>query len=43
MEGNDSRQLYPMAAQAKEELQVNSVTVVADSGYSNGEQGRQCE
>ena len=42
-EGNDSRQLYPMATQGKDELQVNSVTVVADSGYSNGEQGSQCE
>jgi hypothetical protein len=42
-EGNDSRQLHPMATLAKEELQVNSVTVVADSGYSNGEQGSQCE
>jgi transcription elongation factor Elf1 len=42
-EGNDSRQLYPMAAQAKEELQVKRVTVVADSGYSNGKQGSKCE
>jgi transposase len=42
-EGNDSGQLYPMAQSAKEELQVEQVTVVADSGYSNGEQGRQCE
>jgi hypothetical protein len=42
-EGNDSRQLYPMATQGKDELQVKSVTVVADSGYSNGEQGSQCE
>lgn len=42
-EGNDAGQLYPMAARAKEELQVEQVTVVADSGYSNGEQGQQCE
>ena len=42
-EGNDSRQLHPMAALGKDELQVKSVTVVADSGYSNGEQGSQCE
>jgi transposase len=42
-EGNESRQLHPMATQGKDELQVNSVTVVADSGYSNGEQGSQCE
>jgi hypothetical protein len=42
-EGNDSRQLYPMAALGKDELQAKCVTVVADSGYSNGEQGSQCE
>lgn len=42
-EGNDSGQLYPMALSAKEELQVEQMTVVADSGYSNGEQGSQCE
>jgi transposase len=42
-EGNDSGQLYPMATQAKDELQVKRVTVVADSSYSNGEQGCQCE
>jgi hypothetical protein len=42
-EGNDSGQLYPIAAQGKDELQGKSVTVVADSDYSNGEQGRQCE
>jgi transposase len=42
-EGNDSRQLHPMATLGKEELRVRSVTVVADSGYSNGEQGSQCE
>ncbi|SEA70147.1 IS1182 family transposase [Nitrosospira multiformis] len=42
-EGNDSRQLHPMATQGKDELQVKGVTVVADSGYSNGEQGSQCE
>lgn len=41
--GNDSGQLYPMATLGKDELQVRSVTVVADSGYSNGEQGSQCE
>ena len=34
-EGNDYRQLYPMAA--------DEVTVVADTGYSNGELGARCE
>lgn len=42
-EGNDSRQLHPMATQGNDELQVKGVTVVADSGYSNGEQGNKCE
>ena len=42
-EGNDSLQLHPMATQAKDELQIERVTVVADSGYSNGEQASQCE
>jgi transposase len=41
-EGNDHRQLYPMAEQAKAALEVESVTVVADTGYSNGEQGERC-
>jgi transposase len=41
-EGNDERQLYPMAVEAKEALDVESLTVVADTGYSNGEQGEQC-
>jgi len=42
-EGNDSGQLYPMAERARNELQVEQVTAVADTGYSNGEQGQQCE
>jgi transposase len=41
-EGNDERQLYPMAVEAKEALEVATLTVVADTGYSNGEQGEQC-
>lgn len=41
-EGNDQRQLYPMAMQGKEALGVEQVTVVADAGYSNGEHGRRC-
>src|SRR6266852_6543996 len=42
-EGNDYRQLYPMAALAKDELGADEVTVVADTGYSNGEHGAFCE
>jgi hypothetical protein len=41
-EGNDQRQLHPMAMQGKEALGVEHVTVVADTGYSNGEHGRRC-
>src|SRR5882724_5860389 len=37
---NDQCQLLPMAEAAKEALQVDSLTVVADTGYSNGEQGQ---
>ena len=42
-EGNDYRQLYPMAVQGKEAVGADEVTVVADTGYSNGEQGARCE
>jgi transposase len=42
-EGNDQRQLHPMAVQGKEALEVEQVTVVADAGYSNGEHGQRCE
>lgn len=42
-EGNDQRQLHPMAMQGKEALEVEQVTVVADAGYSNGEHGQRCE
>jgi transposase len=42
-EGNDQRLLHPMAEQAKEALEAASVTVVADTGYSSGEQGERCE
>jgi transposase/IS5 family transposase len=42
-EGNDQRQLHPMAVQAKEALDAEQVTVVADAGYSSGEQGQRCE
>lgn len=42
-EGNDYRQLHPMAVQAKEAVGADAVTVVADTGYSNGEHGALCE
>jgi transposase len=42
-EGNDYRQLYPMAAQAKDAVGADQVTAVADTGYSSGEQGALCE
>jgi transposase len=42
-EGNDYRQLHPMAVQGKEAVGVEAVTVVADTGYSNGEHGARCE
>ena len=42
-EGNDQRQLHPMAVQAKQALEVEQVTAVADAGYSNGEHGQRCE
>jgi transposase len=41
-DGNDLGQLYPMASAAKEALEVDKLTVVADTGYSNGEQGKAC-
>jgi transposase len=42
-EGNDYRQLHPMAVQAKEAVCADEVTVVADTGYSNGEHAALCE
>jgi transposase len=42
-EGNDYRQLYPMAVQGKEAVGADKVTAVADTGYSTGEQGALCE
>jgi transposase len=42
-EGNDQRQLHPMAVQAKQALKVDQLTAVADAGYSNGEHGQRCE
>lgn len=42
-DGNDQRQLAAMAEQGRQALQVEQVTVVADTGYSSGEQGELCE
>lgn len=42
-EGNDQTLLHPMAEQAKAALGADSLTVVADTGYSNGEHGALCE
>jgi transposase len=42
-EGNDYRQLHPMAVQGKDAVGADEVTVVADTGYSNGEHGALCE
>lgn len=41
-DGNDLAQLLPMAEQAKAALEAEALTVVADTGYSNGEQGEAC-
>jgi transposase len=40
---NDQNQLLPMAEAAKEALEAETLTVVADTGYCNGEQGLACE
>ena len=40
--GNDRAQLANMAIQAKEELEVDNLTVVADRGYYNGEEIKTC-
>jgi transposase len=42
-EGNDQQQLHPMAVQGKAAVGADVVTVVADTGYSNGEHGELCE
>jgi transposase len=42
-DGNDQQQLHPMAVQGKAAVAADTVTVVADRGYSNGEQGARCE
>lgn len=40
---NDRQQLQPMAQAAKATLDVAELNVVADTGYSNGEQAQACE
>lgn len=42
-EGNDLRQLHPMAVQGKAAVAAERVSVVADAGYSNGEHAARCE
>jgi transposase len=43
-EATDNRSLLPMAEAAKQTLDVpDTLNVVADAGYSNGEQAAQCE
>jgi transposase len=42
-EGNDLQQLHPMAELGKEAVGAGEITVVADTGYSNGEHGARCE
>jgi len=42
-EGNDLQQLHPMAVRGKAAVGADEVTVVADTGYSNGEHGELCE
>jgi transposase len=43
LDASDIRCLKPMADAAKEALGVETLQVVADAGYSNGEQIAQCE
>lgn len=41
--GNDHTRLEPMARQAKEALQAETLTALTDTGYMNGEQAQACE
>ena len=43
LDASDIRWLKPMADAAKEALETGALQVVADAGYSNGEQIAQCE
>lgn len=42
-EATDSRSLLPMAQKAPEAVNTDELHVVADTGYSSGEQARACE
>jgi transposase/IS5 family transposase len=42
-EGNDHRQLAPIARAVKQILQAKQLTVLADAGYQNGQQAKECE
>lgn len=42
-DANDTRQLQPLAEATKAALDCDTLTVVADAGYSNGEQLQGCE
>lgn len=42
-DGNDQKQLYPMARQAKDLLDKEQLTVLADAGYYETENLHQCE
>jgi transposase len=39
---NDHQLLLPMAVQGQQALAAQGLTVVADAGYANGEQGQAC-
>jgi transposase len=43
LDAADNRQLQPMAEAAKQALEVGRLNIVADTGYSNGEQATRCE
>jgi hypothetical protein len=43
LDAADNRQLQPMAEAAKKALGVERLNIVADTGYSNGEQAARCE
>jgi transposase len=42
-QGNDHEQLEPMAKAAQAALQAPALTVIADTGYFNGQQAQACE
>jgi transposase len=43
LDAADNRQLEPMAEAAKKALEAGTLNIVADAGYSNGEQASRCE